>query len=249
MTDENGSAVATMDADPAPLSQVLGNLSPQAPRPAAVSCQISDSERLMRERMGRAHQAWEDVRRQVGRRYDGVSLEVFAVSEPAQDAAVLTLREYLAAISDRIDQGEGLLLIGPKGTGKDHLAIACLREAAKAGFITKAEDGQSLFQRFRDGMNTDASEKDAVKSYTYPDVLLLSDPIPQTGAASDYQRTILWRIIDRRYRDLKPTWVTLNVANGAEAEARLGPQIVDRLRDGATVVKCEWKSYRKASGG
>lgn len=177
----------------------------------------------------------------------GVSFDSFDAETDAQRRVVQVLREFAANVSDRIETGEGLLLFGPKGTGKDHLAICCLREAAKAGYTTFAEDGQSLFQIFRDAIQSEASEKDRIAVYTKPDVLLISDPIPVGASASDYQRTILWRIIDRRYRDLKPTWVTMNVTDPKEAEAKLGGQIVDRLRDGATAVRCEWPSYRKAS--
>jgi hypothetical protein len=52
--------------------------------------------------------------------------------------------------------------------------------------------------------------------------------------------------VDYRYSHRKPIWLTLNVADGAEAELRMGAQTVDRLRDGALVLFCNWPSYRKA---
>lgn len=205
--------------------------------------------------------AWGDVARRVGCRYvpivrdehgfsvprGGVTVDSFEATLPAQRKVLADLKKFIGNIQAHVEAGEGLMLYGPKGTGKDHLAIACLREAAKAGFVTHFEDGQSLFQYFRDVIGSDASERDNIAVYTRPDVLLLSDPVPIAGATSDYQRSVLWRIIDRRYRDLKPTWVTMNVADGKDAESKLGGQIVDRLRDGATVIHCEWPSYRKAA--
>lgn len=207
----------------------------------------SDAVLLQRKRLGRSKIAWDAVCAAVGKRYEGVSLDTFDVATDAQRKVIETLRKFVANIGQRTESGEGLLLIGPKGTGKDHLAIACLREAAKSGFVTLAEFGESLFQRFRDGIGTEATERDCVKRFTEPDVLLLSDPVPASGTLTDHQRSVLLRIVDRRYRDLKATWATLNVTSGEEAETRMGGQIVDRLRDGATVVKCEWASYRKSS--
>ena len=51
--------------------------------------------------------------------------------------------------------------------------------------------------------------------------------------------------IDRRYRDLKATVMTLNVATRKEAEDRLSPNIVDRLAHGAMAIHCNWPSYRR----
>jgi hypothetical protein len=56
---------------------------------------------------------------------------------------------------------------------------------------------------------------------------------------------MLFRAIDARYRDYRPTWVTINVGGGDEAEDRMGMQLVDRLRDRAVSIHCNWPSHRK----
>lgn len=261
MTDQHGNEAAILDEpDPATLAADVEQISNRAmSRPAARWTSEDEQRERDAKRRNAALLALHQVARSVGRRYlpfvkdvagrdvidGGVTLENFRAETPAQKSAIVALRGFAGDITNRVNSGNGLLLFGPKGTGKDHLAIACLREAARAGFITFATDGQELFQRFRDVIGSDASERENIKTFTAPDVLLLSDPIPVGGSTTDYQRSILWRIIDRRYRDLKPTWVTLNVADAAEAESKLGGQIVDRLRDGATAIMCQWPSYRK----
>ena len=40
--------------------------------------------------------------------------------------------------------------------------------------------------------------------------------------------------------------MTLNVADGAEAEARMVAQVVDRLRNDALILFCNWPNYREA---
>lgn len=76
-------------------------------------------------------------------------------------------------------------------------------------------------------------------------MLAISDPTPPLGEVrSDWQRSLLFRIVDRRYRDLKPTWVTINAASAEEAEKRLTPNIIDRLSHDAVIVRCNWKSFR-----
>ncbi len=39
----------------------------------------------------------------------------------------------------------------------------------------------------------------------------------------------------------------MNVSSGEEAEKRIGAQIVDRLRDGALSIVCNWPSHRKSA--
>ena len=77
-------------------------------------------------------------------------------------------------------------------------------------------------------------------------MLVLSDPVPPKGELSDYSESILYRIVDARYITMKPTWTTMNVASGEEADRRLGAPIVDRLRHGALCLSCDWPSFRTA---
>ena len=76
------------------------------------------------------------------------------------------------------------------------------------------------------------------------DVLYVSDLVPPTGALNERQQAELFRIVDYRYSNLKSIFLTLNVAKAQEAEGRLGAQSVDRLRDNALVIHCNWASKR-----
>lgn len=243
--EQSGTAAAT--ADPEQLLTGVGNILETAQHRPAASTADSNARKI-----SAAFEKWHgSVFPRIGRRYENKRLESFRFSEDAtvaaaQRAAIDAVRKYLDGIAENIREGRGLILFGPMGTGKDHIAVACLREAAKMGFDVWVDDGQTLYQRFRDGIDADISEGSAIAKYTTPDVLLLSDPLPMHGIPTDAQRSILWRIVDRRWRDMKPTWVTINVFTGREAAERLGPQLYDRLRDGAVAIQCNWPSYRKA---
>ena len=43
---------------------------------------------------------------------------------------------------------------------------------------------------------------------------------------------------------MKPTWLTMNAANEADARDKLTAMIWDRLQDDAEIIPCFWKSYR-----
>lgn len=158
------------------------------------------------------------------------------------------IQEYIANWVENFSEGRGLMLHGPVGTGKDHLAVAAMREVAdRFSATTEWIDGQSFYSWMRDRISEESSEQEAIKPYTRADVLLISDPLPAADnkAITDFQQSTLWRIIDRRYRNLKPTWVTMNAATSEEVAAKVGLQITERLGDGAIVCLCNWPSARK----
>jgi DNA replication protein DnaC len=110
--------------------------------------------------------------------------------------------------------------------------------------------GAALFTQARDriGRDNEETESEFLATFINADVLILSDPVPPGAALSDYQRNLLYAVIDGRYRSVRPTWVTINCDSGAEAEARIGTAAADRLRDGSLTIHCNWPSHRRAAG-
>ncbi len=175
-----------------------------------------------------------------GIRYRGCTLDSFVVKEQQQRKVVKALVDY---ISD--DCRENVILYGPVGTGKDHLAFALCKSAIKSGRAVSWINGQKWFGIVRDAMDTDKSEASLVAELARPDVLCLSDPLPPVGALTQFQATMLYRLIDARYSKRLPTICTINVANDAEADERLGAATWDRLTHGAWKLHCEWETYRQ----
>jgi DNA replication protein DnaC len=204
----------------------------------------------------------------VGKRYESASFESYKITKPAQQKTVAKLQEYVREFSANMIDGKGVVLFGPSGTGKDHLLVASAREIIQEhlevhisttrgtyGMDVCSEpklsirwiNGLDLYGELRAGMDDKKfNECDYVAELIRPTILILSDPIPPRGALTEYQAGMLFRIIDGRYRECRPTWATLNIKNTKEADERLTPQIVDRLRDGALAIYCDWESHRKA---
>jgi DNA replication protein DnaC len=183
----------------------------------------------------------------IGRRYEHCTLDNYKTTSDKQRHALEKVRGYVKEIESQVAAGNGLILFGPPGTGKDHLLIGAVREAVSLGFTSSWHNAQDLFGSLRDAIDSERPEAKVLSEYTSPTVLVLSDPVPQFGRLTEYQANMLWRIIDRRYRDQKPTWMSLNIKGGEEAGEKLGTSLVDRIRDGATYAFCDWPSYRKAA--
>ena len=123
---------------------------------------------------------------------------------------------------------------------------AAIREAFNKGFSAKWVNGVDLFGMFRKTISDDDyTEETLIKRLSTPSILAISDPVPPLGSLTDYQAGMMFRVIDTRYRNLKPTWITVNATDAKELEERMTPQIVDRLKDGALAIFCNWESYRK----
>jgi DNA replication protein DnaC len=181
-----------------------------------------------------------------GKRYERCTLDNFHLGHRGQMEVVQRLRSYAKNITWHILRGVGVVLIGPPGTGKDHLMAALMHAALAAGKSVKWASGPRLFARFRDDIGSDAEEWRAMANYTKPDVFALSDPTWEQSQLERFQRAKLMEIIDGRYNALKPTWVTLNVDDRKQASKLIGNAIVDRLVDGALSLECNWPSYRKS---
>jgi DNA replication protein DnaC len=182
----------------------------------------------------------------VGPRYREATLDNYVVSTNEQKAMIEKLRAYASDLPAEVKGGNGILLFGPSGTGKDHALIAIARVAIERGCDLRWVNGVDLHAEVRAAIQRDQSDVDFLKRYCSARVLLISDIAPVSGALTDFQAATLYRLVDSRYRRMLPIWASLNAADPAEARARLGAAIVDRLRDGALAIECKWPSHRRA---
>lgn len=199
-----------------------------------------DAERAELRRQGELRKRWIDLLQAAGHRYREATLASFECQRPAQTAVVSALREYIET-----DSPAGIVLYGPVGTGKDHLAFSVCRAAIKAGKTVRWVNGQSWFGLVRDAMDTARSEASLIAELTRCDVLCLSDPLPPVGALTQFQATMLYRLVDARYSRGVPTICTINVASDEEADERMGAATWDRLTHDAWKLHCSWPTYRK----
>jgi DNA replication protein DnaC len=217
--------------------------------------QIADDERRNGEEVAAAERRRRVIifRRLVeaaGNRYRSCTFDSYqfppSKAVEYQRQVVAKVREYAEQIDRQVGRGAGLILYGPVGTGKDHLAFSVAGVAVrKFGLSVGWHNGQHWFGRNRDRIDEGGSEDAVIREFRQPDVVVLSDPLPPMGNLTQYQASMLYRAVDARASCGKPTIVTLNVAGDEEADPRLGVPTWDRLKDGAWMILCAWPSFRK----
>lgn len=188
--------------------------------------------------------------RLVGERYADCTFGNFDIGNDRdrghRSNAVSRVKGYAADIKARHAAGQNLILVGPCGTGKDHLASAVARCVLASGMTIAFSRGNSLA---REMVAAQRSPEGLDRKYATKDFLLLSDIEPRVNEESSafFQESML-EIIDERYRAMLPIIVTSNVKDSAQMKKAIGNRAVDRLLQGAVIVRMEWPSYRKAGG-
>jgi DNA replication protein DnaC len=152
----------------------------------------------------------------------------------------------------------GLLLVGPQGAGKTHLAVAVLRDLIARGHQGVFFDYQNLLERIRSGYNEKigTSNREAYQTALEAEVLLLDD----LGAhrVTDWVQDTVTSIITYRCNNRKPFIATTNFPDpdmggtivekaGLDSasrhilhdtlEERIGPRARSRLFEMCTVVQ------------
>lgn len=213
----------------------------------ATSINDEDCKRLEHVRIDRELRI-DRFEKSLPRRYRQATLDSFRCDIERQHRVVAMLREYLSNPMANFHEGIGIVLYGPVGTGKDHLAIGVMRVLVEklSGVRVLNVNCQDWFGQLRDAIDQKSeSESQMIRRLSAPHWLLLSDPLPPFGNLSQHQSTMLYRLLEQRAKQRLPNIVTINVANEEEARTRLGAACWDRMRGETWRIQCKWESYRR----
>lgn len=133
----------------------------------------------------------------------------------------------------------GLLLIGPNGIGKNHLAAAVANEIAKGIRYTYFGSIVSIKNRIMDAFGY--SVEGAIDKILSYDLICIND----LGAEKDSEWTqeIVFGLIDGAYEDKKTIIITTNLKD-VELFKRYGKRIISRLMEMCNVVEYEDRDHR-----
>lgn len=156
----------------------------------------------------------------------------------------------------------GMLLVGPSGVGKTHLAVAALKRLASKGFHCLFCDYRELLKQIQNSYNASvqATELDLLRPVFETEVVLLDD----LGAVkpSEWVWDTVSIILNTRYNEKRTTLITSNFLDGPSAAAegvtasrrvareetlgdRIGERMRSRLFEMCRLVVVNGRDYRQ----
>jgi DNA replication protein DnaC len=214
-------------------------------------CPACEEERLAGERHAQAQQRAEQTRRELDRaigqaaipaRFIGRTLENFQAETDAQREALRVARHFVEHFEEQARRGQGLIFSGLPGTGKSHLAAAIL-QAIMPRHVGLYATCMNLIRAVRGTWRRDSErgETEVLDTFANVPLLVLDEIGAQYG--TDGEQTILFDVLDRRYRDMRPSILLTNQDSQGLREF-VGERSYDRLRETAQFVVFDWPSYR-----
>lgn len=194
------------------------------------------------------------------------TFDTYDARDPKQKAILADCQAYVAQFSrEQPLPTTSLWLLGTPGTGKSHLGAAMVNHLiTNHATPARMHSGQEIIRMLRSTWNRDkraptqeyvehedgschtetvypVSEEALIHDIAHCTLLVLDEI--GVGFGSNAEHVQLFEILDLRYKLEKPTVLLSNLSPTA-LKAALGDRVYDRLREGATVKACDWKSYR-----
>jgi len=170
----------------------------------------------------------------------------FGQYEPTcKDAEVIVkrLKNYVLNFDKAKERGASFLFLGNTGTGKTTLAAAVLNNVMNKGFTGVYVSSLNYLSKVKRSWVAGAtvSEDELIESFVKFDLLVLDEL--GKGSCSPKEKGIIFRLLDRRYEEQKPT-IGISICNEKELNKRIDPDAGRRLKANGGVLEFNWSTFK-----
>lgn len=175
-------------------------------------------------------------------RIKGCTFANFNAATDAQKFAMQAAMDFAESFADRRKNGDSLIFAGRPGTGKGHLAAAIMNRLMP-DHLPVYTTCLDMIRSVRDTWRKDSkhSESQVLDELESVPLLIIDEIGVQYG--TDGEQTIIFDVLDRRYRQMRPS-VFITNQDKAGFKAFIGERAYDRLTQVAKWVPFDWASYR-----
>lgn len=166
------------------------------------------------------------------------------IAENSGQVKVKTVvQNFINTLYVRVDNGDSLTMCGSPGTGKTHLGISIIKQAMACKMSCQYITIQELVKKVRSTYKFHSETMEQLVKDSSEVKILVIDEVGVEVAKDD--TTILFDIIDTRYRHQLPTIIISNL-NHKKLTDYIGVRLMDRLLEGnSVVIAFDWGSYRQ----
>jgi DNA replication protein DnaC len=215
------------------------------------SCPVCAAERDERERLEREARRQEGLKVQleemlaqtaIPERFIGRTLDNYRAETDGQRKALEICRAFADNFDRHVKVGTSLVMSGLPGTGKSHLAGAIL-QAILPRHVGVYVTLMDLIRMVRETWRRDSETSESALLARLQSVpLLVIDEIGMQYG-TDGERAIVFDVLDRRYRSMKPVILMTNLGKD-ELRAAVVERVFDRLTEVARWMPFDWPSFR-----
>lgn len=175
----------------------------------------------------------------IPKRLQSASLSNYRHDGDSQEKALRLVCDYVRALPNKMENGDGLIMMGNMGTGKTHLICGTIKQAIKGGCTARYYTASELFDDTRASFGGDGQGK--VAKAKICDLLALDEI--GVGRGTDTEMQVLHEVLGYRYDECLPTIIATNL-DAEGLRGWIGDRIFDRLRENSDVILFDWESNR-----
>lgn len=140
--------------------------------------------------------------------------------------------------------GKSAVIYGPNGTGKTLLSFCAIRHQLEQGVSAAYLLAADFFDEIRKTFNSkDKDPADVLEKYAAFGYLVIDEVDKIHGSQTEF--VYLYRLINRRYNDMRHTVVIGNSENKSDIADVIGNSAVTRIASEGTTIELSGKDWRK----